>query len=87
MLAVHRPMASHPHGLLRQPSADDLDAAHQLIQSSRGERTFANQNIAQQHTPIQPRSPLTNVAAGHAAEPAPPLEADEQQQQLGQVCR
>ena len=46
MLAVHQAMdalarsshSSERHSLLREPSAEDLDAAHQLVSSARGER-------------------------------------------------
>ena len=51
MLAVHPAMDAlrrSPHGsdrhlLLREPSAEDLDAAHQLVSSARGERMNSHQ--------------------------------------------
>lgn len=90
-------MASHPYShnfpqpgstLLRQPSAEDIDAAHQLVSSARGEMTgtYVNQEINRSdasapsvHTQA-PQQPTQSV------EPPSPLPIEEQQQ-LGQVCR
>lgn len=70
MLAVHRAMAQqYPNAfngpvLVRQPSAEDIDAAHQLLSSARGERpgAYSNpvppSNTAQRiPTPSEPCSP------------------------------
>ena len=96
MLTVHRPMAPHPTShnfsrpgasLLRQPSAEDMDAARQLVSSARGEMT--GMNVSQE--PYQPNTPTRTIdpnAPGNDAqsiEQASPLPAEDQQ--LGQACR
>lgn len=97
MLAVYPPMASHPPSriyhangpnLLRQPSAEDIDAAHQLISSARGERmgTQITPQIHRTSTPTQQPGPDTATFGEDSIEQESPQLPDETQQ-LGQVCR
>lgn len=97
MLAIHPHMASHPHSqafssqgpsLLRQPSAEDIDAAHQLVSSARGERTgtFLAVNHDQSNTPKASPTPQPQIRVEDGAEAASPRSTEESQQ-LGQVCR
>jgi len=97
MLAVYPRMASHPPSgifpsngpnLLRQPSAEDIDAAHQLISSARGEHmgTQTGLETRRPHTPPQIQS--QNVAAlPEESIEQTSLQVSEEAQQLGQVCR
>ncbi|KAK5077898.1 GATA type transcriptional activator of nitrogen-regulated proteins [Lithohypha guttulata] len=73
--------------LLRQPSAEDIDAAHQLVSSARGERTsiYPYQSIPQSHTPVPPSRSPAPIDSVHSAEALEPLDAEDQQQ-LGQAC-
>lgn len=54
--------ADSSHSIMRQPSAEDLDAAHQLVSSARGERngTYVPFSIREQ-------SPATQQATAPAA--------------------
>lgn len=94
MLAVYPQMASHPHSqfstsrsdLLRQPSAEDLDAAHQLVSSARGERTGITNAQESQPVSTTPQQPATLPAVG-ATESIEQAQSSDDTQQLGQVCR
>lgn len=99
MLAVHSAMdalrrsTSHKSdqpSILRQPSAEDLDAAHQLVSSARGERVSPPRvGEGQRGGPSTAPSPPS--ARGDTIERQPQrssIEADESQ--LGgfsQMCR
>jgi len=102
MLAVRSAMDALQHSTtfsgqkdspLRQPSAEDLDAAHQLVSSARGERhgshvvheTLSGEATSDQSylRRVSPDQDATNVAAtsGEASEQA------EDSSGLGQMCR
>lgn len=97
MLAVHQPMdalqrstsfGQDAPSLLRQPSAEDLDAAHQLVSSARGERSVVATPPVSQGGDFAainrpPPSPLTAMSTGDRTSQEP---ADEPQT-FGQVCR
>jgi hypothetical protein len=106
MLAVHSAMDAlqrsasfgpERDGLMRQPSAEDLDAAHQLVSSARGERHGShvaydgrisdggpdNNGPQNRTSPISPRFDASDT-------PQTLSETTEQMQDysgLGQVCR
>lgn len=93
MLALYPQMATHSHtpfstvrsDLLRQPSAEDLDAAHQLVSSARGERT----GITNPQDP-QPSSTTSQQSVPPVSGPAESIEQaqpSDETPQLGQVCR
>lgn len=74
--------------LMRQPSADDLDAAQQLIESARGDRqgtiAAATQRDQPYAEPDSTRSPSVSLAPEHDQFDAPMIE---EPNSLGQVCR
>lgn len=101
MLAVRSPMdafqKSTPFGgerenLMRQPSAEDLDAAHQLVSSARGERHGSNITHDghnsdpppdQTHLRVSPRSDVA-----HSPQPmSDHADQVEDTSGLGQICR
>lgn len=102
MLAVRGAMDALQHStsfsgqkdsLLRQPSAEDLDAAHQLVSSARGERhgshvvheTHGGEGASDQNylRRVSPGQDATTVAgtSGESSEQA------EDSSGLGQMCR
>lgn len=93
MLAVHSQMANHPHpqfstvrsDLLRQPSAEDLDAAHQLVSSARGERTSITHAQDSQSLGPVPQQPVPSVSG--PTESIEKAQSTDETSQLGQVCR
>lgn len=83
-----RPFPANGANLLRQPSAEDIDAAHQLISSARGERmgTQLTRDTHRTNTPTEHPSPSTATFSEEGVEQASAQIVDEAQQ-LGQVCR
>lgn len=79
--------------LLRQPSAEDLDAAHQLVSSARGERHGSNiplENHATDSTTDQNPLPVSPRPTDAAQSPRPASEQFDQTEDssgLGQICR
>ncbi len=70
--------SSERHNLLREPSAEDLDAAHQLVSSARGERknppsvTESSVSESRDLGVCQPgASPVSTEAERAAGEPQP----------------
>lgn len=73
---------------MRQPSADDLDAAQQLVESARGDRHGIIATTAQHDQPYaepdSTRSPSVGRAPEHGQFDAPMME---ESNGLGQACR
>lgn len=77
--------SSQRDSLMRQPSAEDLDAAHQLVSSARGERHGSQQHLAHDNhfRPVSPGPDMTDA-------PRATSELSEQTEEpsgLGQMCR
>lgn len=80
--------------LLRQPSAEDLDAAHQLVSSARGERHGSQSVTHESHTgePSPDQSYLRRTSPGQDTTDVmrmsgEPSEQTEDASGLGQMCR
>ncbi len=75
-------------GLMRQPSADDLDAAQQLVESARGERQGTHTSTGQHEQTYPDPSIRTSPDNGQAPEVGQfHAIATEESNGLGQVCR
>ena len=70
--------------LIRQPSAEDLDAAHQLVSSARGGRSGVSRIDERPRTEDE-RRPFPDDSPTHLA--AGLLATNGQSTLLGQVCR
>ena len=83
--------ASDAPDLLRQPSAEDLDAAHQLVSSARGRNSeYGGRekhvgNHSNDHTPKT--APEVEEDSGRQHEPSRGTRADGDSISLGQICR
>lgn len=79
--------------LMRQPSAEDLDAAHQLVSSARGERHVSHithdDHVSEAATerPHQSRPSPIPEASDVTRSPSELAEQREDVSDLGQVCR
>jgi hypothetical protein len=75
-------------GIMRQPSADDLDAAQQLVESARGDRQGIIAAAAQHDQPYaepdSTKTPSISPAAENGQVDAPMME---EANGLGQACR
>jgi hypothetical protein len=83
---------SERESLMRQPSAEDLDAAHQLVSSALGERHVAPPNQEGRVTDAtdRPSSTGTSPRPGVAESQAFSTETPEQNEDgtaAGQICR
>jgi hypothetical protein len=97
MLATHPLMEVLRHsvafpspgaGLMRHPSADDLDAAQQLIESARGDRQGTIVATAQRDQPYVELGSTRSLSVGRVSENDhfdTPM--TEETNSLGQVCR
>jgi hypothetical protein len=81
---------SDRQSLLREPSAEDLDAAHQLVSSARGER----KNLAPTQEPpgsdareLQSRQQEGGKAEVESQQPRSELQEREVAGSFSQVCR
>lgn len=75
-------------GLMRQPSADDLDAAQQLVESARGDRQGTHAASAQNDPPYREQDSNTTPSIGRVPENGQSdASTMDESNGLGQVCR
>lgn len=62
---------SDRHILLREPSAEDLDAAHQLVSSARGERKNPPVSLSESNTSTSRNLSIRQLTNDTSEEPGP----------------
>jgi hypothetical protein len=82
--------ASDAPDLLRQPSAEDLDAAHQLVSSARGRNSeYGGHKHVRSHSNdhASRTAPEVEEDSGRQHEQSRATRADADSINLGQICR